>query len=425
MIGVLLMIGCTVVAQDTPRPSVDHVPEVRRLIRQLDSPQLERRNEAEAALIKLGPDILPLLPAEQKRHSAEVWQRLGRVRQALEQQLAKATVEASRVTIVKNQIKLSELLKEIERQTDNRIIDARGQFGQNQTDPTLNVDFDKTPFWTVMDEVMDQADLTVYPFGAEQAVYLVDRPSRGSTAPSDTCTDGPFRFVPVELISRRMLNRPDSGTLRLGMLIMWEPRMTPIGLTQKLSEVSAVDEKGTPLSVESPSGELDAAINPKATAVRFSLPFDLPPRDVRQIAKLTSTIDALVPGRTETFRFDGLPKATDVQKRVASATVTLKGMHKNNDIWEVTVNVRFDEAGDALASHRGWIFANEAYLEGPDGKRLENEGFETKMQTENEVGLAYFFFLEDSPDKYKFIYKTPSRIFPAKFKYQFDELDLP
>ena len=114
-----------------------------------------------------------------------------------------------------------------------------------------------------------------------------------------------------------------------------------------------------------------------------------------------------------------------MKRRAASVTVTLRHVRKLDEIWEVAVRVRFDEPGDALASHRGWILGNEASMEGPDGKRLENEGFETKMQTENEIGLAYFFDLGQSPEKYRFVYKTPVKIFAARFKYEFEDLELP
>ena len=55
------------------------------------------------------------------------------------------------------------------------------------------------------------------------------------------------------------------------------------------------------------------------------------------------------------------------------------------------MTVRFDDAGDALASHRQWIFNNEAYLEGPDGKPIAYDSFETTAQGKNEVGMAYLF----------------------------------
>ncbi|MBN1590920.1 MAG: hypothetical protein JW888_15510, partial [Pirellulales bacterium] len=170
MVGTLMMVGSLLVVGQQSLPTTDLTPEVRRLTRQLDAPQLERRNAAEAELIGLGPRILSLLPSPETRLSAEVEQRLARVRQKLEQQLAAAAVEASHVTLNNPHIKLSRLLIQIERQTGNRVIDARRQFGQQPSDPELAVDFDKTPFWKAVDRVLEQTGLTVYPFGPDRAV---------------------------------------------------------------------------------------------------------------------------------------------------------------------------------------------------------------------------------------------------------------
>ena len=61
--------------------------------------------------------------------------------------------------------------------------------------------------------------------------------------------------------------------------------------------------------------------------------------------------------------------------------------------------MRFDDAGDALASHRQWIFNNEAYLEGPDGKPIAYDTFETTAQGKNEVGVAYLFSTDRPLDR--------------------------
>lgn len=428
MVGILVIVGCLMAVEEPSakvEPPNQRTAEVRRLLRQLDAARLEDRNAAEAALAGLGPDVLPLLPASDGDLSAEVRQRLSRVRQQLEQKLAAAAVEPSRVTLRKDPIRLSQLLEQIQLQTGNRIVDARGQFGGEPDDPELTVNFDKTPFWKVMEVVLEKANVAMYPFEAQQAITLVERRTGAVAWGRNASPAGPFLFVPADFTARRMLDDAGEGTLRLGVLVAWEPRLSPVGLTQKLSEVEATDEKGDPVEVDVRLGELEVPVGAKATSVKLIIPFTLPPRDVRKIARLVGTLDALVPGPVETFRFEGLPDAKEVKKRVASATVTLQAVRKNNETWEVEVRVRFDEADDALASHRGWIFANEAYLEGPDGKRIDHDGYETRMQTENEVGLAYFFYLEGSPEKHAFVYKTPARIFKSRFKYEFKDLDLP
>jgi len=425
MVGTLLMLGCLLVGQQEASVADDLSGQVRRLVGQLDAPRLAQRDAAEAQLIDLGPSILPLLPSSKASLSAEARQRLGRLRRKLEQRLAAAAVEASHVTLNSGRMKLSKVLEAISRQTGNRVIDYRRRFGQEQSDPELTVDFDKTPFWKAIERILEQTDMNVYPYGPDRAVYLVGRHHGGMRFGGKADQAGPFLFLPSEMIAQRRLNVADGGSLQLTMLILWEPRAAPVGLTQKLKEIEAVDEAGNPLEVVVRLGELEVPVGPSANSVRLSIPFALPPRDVRKIARLSGTLDALVPGPVKTFRFDRLARAREVKQRMAGVTVTLGQVRKLDEIWEVGLRVRFDQPGDALASHRGWIFANETYMEGPDGKRLNNEGYETKMQTENEIGLAYFFDLGQSPDKYTFVYKTPVRIFTARFKYELKDLELP
>jgi hypothetical protein len=78
-----------------------------------------------------------------------------------------------------------------------------------------------------------------------------------------------------------------------------------------------------------------------------------------------------------------------------------------------------------MASHRTWMFDNEAYLEGPDGKKVRYDAFETTWQSENEFGIAYLFGLEEPLDKYAFVYKTPGRILANDFRYEIGDVALP
>ena len=87
--------------------------------------------------------------------------------------------------------------------------------------------------------------------------------------------------------------------------------------------------------------------------------------------------------------------------------------------------MRFDRPGDALASYRGWIFQNEAYLEGPDGKPLDYETLETTRQTPDEVGIAYLFSADRPLADYKFVYKTPGAIVAKGFEYAIEDVKLP
>jgi len=131
-----------------------------------------------------------------------------------------------------------------------------------------------------------------------------------------------------------------------------------------------------------------------------------------------------LPGKTETFRFQDLEQAKEVEQRIAGVTVMLEGARKNNELWEIRLRVRFDEAGQALQSHRNWIFDNEVRLQNPEGKSITWGSYETTRQTENEVGLAYLFSVE-SLQGFTLVYKTPGVILTTEIPYEIKDVPLP
>ena len=237
-------------------------------------------------------------------------------------------------------------------------------------EPRLKVDFVKTPFWQAMDQVLDQAGLTLYPFGDDQAARIVER--GGEASPRKwTSYSGPFRFEVASVAAQRDLRNPAGQVLRLEMEVAWEPRLRPIAFEHRLADLTAIDDRGRPLAVRSPQADLEVPVERGPIAKTLSIPLSLPPRNANQIARLHGTLRALVPGKMETFRFEGLGQAAggaDIpvrqEKRIAGVTVLLDPVRKGEHGWEVSILVRFDRAQGALASHRNWILGNPAFLEG-------------------------------------------------------------
>ncbi len=397
---------------------------VKKLVRQLDAPRLAEREKAEADLLGLGPEAVELLPEAGPRTSAETKERLGRIRRKLEEAAAQSAAAAATVTFHGEGVPLSKFLEEVERQTGNKIVDRREKFGQEKTDPALKIDLDKVPFWEALDRVLDQAGMTVYPYATEPAVSFVARPENAVRG-GHTVYPGPFRIEPTAVIATRELNDLEEGSLQVKLQVSWEPRLRPISLRQQFADLKAADENGRPLSVNGSGGELEAQVDRDDTTVEMYLPFALPSRDVKKIASLDGAIDVILPGKAAEFRFDKLTASKMVEKRVGGVTVIFEEARRSEDVWEIAVSVRFDKAGSALESHRGWIFNNEAYLETPEGKKIKDDGFETTQQTENQIGLTYLFNLDTPPDKMTFVYKTPTAILPARFEYRLKEISLP
>jgi len=399
--------------------------QVQSLVRQLDAPQLAARDAAEEKLLSLGPKVLELLPPADERTPAEVVQRVGRIRQKLRRSMAEAATQVSRVTLHAEAMELSKILGAFQEQTGNKIIDARAQSGLPVADPELKVDFEQTPFWQALDQVLDRARLTIYPFAEEKGIHVVVRPEGHRPRSAQACYCGPFRIEAVRITAERNLRDPGKHALFVALEITWEPRLRPIYLEHAMSDVSAVDDQGNPLAVETQAAKLEVPIESDVMAKELRIPLALPPREVRQIASLKGAFTAVVPGRVEILRFGNLGDAKAVQQRIAGATVTLDEVRKDSRIWEVRMRIRFDQPGEALQSHRTWIFENEAYLEDPNKKRIEYGTFETTRQTKDELGVAYLFRAGRDLAGHAFVYKTPGLILPIQFHYELRDLKLP
>jgi PAS domain-containing protein len=423
MFGAFLVVSGILLGQTAPTPPAAELKlEVRRLVRQLNAPRLADRNAAEERLLGLGPAVLEHLPTAAENTPAEVEQRVARVRQVLQQKLARSAAQASTVTLRGN-LPLSDIIAALEEQTGNTIVGMQG-FNPRALDLTLEVALDQTPFWQALDQVADQANLTVYNYGPEKAVTLRPRVEGLVPRVGRACYQGPFRFEPSQIEAVRNLRAPTQQSLNLTLEVAWEPKLSPISLLLPMDRIEAVDENGNRLTVDGQLAELEVPVTADAMASELRIPLVLPPRSVKQIARLKGAMTALLPGKIETFRFKDLEQAKEVEQRIAGVTVMLEGARKNNEVWEVRIRVRFDDAGQALQSHRNWIFDNEVSLQDPDGKSITWGSYETTRQTENEVGLAYLFSVE-SLKGFTLLYKTPGVILTTEIPYEIKDVPLP
>ena len=103
--------------------------------------------------------MLDVLPPVTDRTSAEVQQRLGRIRQKLQQQAADAAVGASTITLHADAMPLSQNPRGVsEAIGQHDRLTTAGNSASKSTDPKLKVDFDKTPFWPALDQCWIRPD---------------------------------------------------------------------------------------------------------------------------------------------------------------------------------------------------------------------------------------------------------------------------
>ncbi len=393
--------------------------ESKKLVKQLNANSADQRNAAEAALIKLGPIVLEHLPTINRNTPAEVKERLGRVRSVLEKEIATAASQPSRVTL-KGEMSLADALQSLEEQTGNRV--APGE----QRNGTVTVDLDKVLYWQALDEILDQVGLSIEEYGGEPNTLVLRAKTEDEVSRAEAATySGVFRFEPIRLESRRDLRNPAVNGLRLTVSVTWEPRIKPISIRQALDSLTMTDDQGDPLSVDSMRAALNASAESGVSAVEMVLPISLPSRDVKAIASLKGKMTAMVPGSVQTFTFDDLQRARDVEIRNAGVSVILEQVRKNVDLYDVYVRIAYDEANNALESHRGWIFNNEAYMLDENGDRIANIGLRGTSQEENAAGVAILFDVQKGLQGHRFVYKTPALILNLPVEFELHNIQLP
>ncbi len=420
-IGILLIANSLLGQIDAAELEV----ETRRLVRQLDGPSLAQREAAEKTLIELGPPILDLLPPVTRTTSAEVRVRLDRIRNRLQQQEAEQAIRTTRIDL-QGEMPLLDALAAMAEQSGNAIIDYRDQFGQTTTNPTVTVDFQDKPFWQALDQVLDQADLTIYHFSGQPDTLAIVARGEAERARADRGTySGLFRFEGVSLVARRDLRDPRGDSLQMAVEVAWEPRVQPIVLQISLDAIRAFDEDDGPIAIDAAGTQLEVPTESNVPAVEIQLPLSLPDRSTRQIGLLQGQMSAVIPGRVREFVFEDLLDAKAVEQRVAGVTVTLDQVRKSLDLYEVRMRVRFDRADIALESHRTWIYENEAYLLEPDGQRADYARMEVIMQRPDEIGISFSFDRPEGLDGCRFVYRTPVVIVAVPIEYQLQEIPLP
>ncbi|TWT88705.1 hypothetical protein Mal64_21930 [Pseudobythopirellula maris] len=445
------------VAQETAPPAepeaaetdaqAEFKDEVMRLVRQLDARRAGERAAAFEGLVALaGPTsdsadrLLAALPRANDRMPPAVRAGLARVQREVETRVAQSSTVESRVTLDVEGATLAEVATLIEEQTGNRLADNRGNFGQNVAVSPITASFDDRPFWEAVDSLLDTAGLTVYNYGGDDALALVGRDDGARQRVGSAAYAGPFRFEPLRVVAVRSLRNPTQNVLNVELEVAWEPRLRPIALSVPLSELTARTASDARLSMLRPEQSIDVEVTPGSKAVEMTLPLVLPDRETDKIASLSGVLRALAPARRASFRFEELDRVLEPKRESrGGVTVTLERFFENNSIWELHMRLRLDDAQDALASHRGWVFQNTSYLVDEAGERIEHAGFETLMQTETEVGVAYLFDLptaseEDSqPDEgdanpaagYSWVYESPAGIVRTPIEFKIESIPLP
>ena len=391
--------------------------DVLEWVDELDSAKLAKRRAAEKALIQGGVIVLDFLPKSKLGFSVEANERLQRVRATLqgmrtEKQAAAVSIRLNKVT------NLGEALEAISR-------DSGIEF-EHDADESIKIDSVATPlsFWHALDLVLDQSELDVNFYGGDQGVLALEprseeRPSRVDSA----AYAGVYRIEPTAVMANRVLNQPSQNGLNIRLEIAWEPRLTPIGLTIPVKELSGKLDIGTKLAPQASAESIDVATSSDLASSELFLPMDLPDSKATKIDTFSGTIRAMLPGKKEKFE---LPLADpSASKKIDAMTVSIDQVRKNGALFQVRLKIDLEDAEKSLESHRHWIFENPVHVQRGDGTRADHLGFEVYRQSQTGAGVSYLFDLGDSIGTAKVIYESPTSVINNEVDFIIKDIQLP
>lgn len=423
----LVLMGFGLMAAIVPcygqQDEMEVIERVTQLLEQLKSPDVAKRDEAQADILKLGPIALDQIEVDDDA-TTDFRNRIAVIRSQLVKQAVAAVSKASRVTLV-GEMTVDQALAAIAKQTGNQVGVDDVASGKKK----IKLDIKDKVFWEALGSIMDQSGLAVDKYGGELGLLkLAPLASSGAGAakpvriPFDDARI--FRLEVARVDSSVNLQEPDLDYTSVTLLVRWEPRLRPISIDMPMSQVSIRDEFDDVVSVTDPNSVMYGMIQPELPELEFSLPLKRVDRQVEELKSIKATIDAVLPGRIENFRFRNLKDqkiGRQVQK--AGATVTFGGIKKNEDVYMVTLSLSFDEENNALESHQGWVFQNQVYLENENGEREESIGLETVQQDNSKVTIRYLF-IED-PGNRTLVYKTPAAIVRMPVTIELKKIPLP
>ena len=410
------------------------IDRIEPLVRQLNDDKADKRDQAEQQLIQLAPvhdpqlldEYLLLVPKPIEGMPEEVRSRLERLRRQLENQQADQSTSASKLTLNAEAMEFNALLEIIQEQTGNRLVDYRDQFGQDTKPLSVTLNLENEEFWPVLDQVLEQTEMSLYPFSGENSLAIIQREQGVTSRLGKASYVGPFRIEAINVVAQRGLRNPVQQGARVELEIAWEPRLRPIAISQSVDQLKITSDNGIEIPLASSQAVLEVEVQPGNHATEITIPMALPPRSINELASLEGQFQALVPGRVAEFQFKGLQKPQSQEQQRGGVTVTVDGVRKNQQLWEVHMRLKIDSEEAALQSHRGWVFQNITYLLNKNNEIIDHAGFETTMQSEKEVGIAYFFELpDDDIAPYTWVYRTPAAIVQLPIDYKLKDIPLP
>lgn len=409
---------------------------VGQLVERLDSPKREARDAAEKALMELGPRALPFLPEASPTGSADRNQRLDRIRQALRETQDQAGPGPSMVTLVGKGVRLTEAIRQLERQSGNVISDVREQYGGEVTNPALDLEIQNRPFLEALDLLATRAGLETSFYTGDGSVGLMpggvrfdpalEGDGEGGDRPNPFLLySGPFRVVLRHIQARRDF-QVGLDQAEAQFEVDWEPRLRPLLLSLKAEDIEIVDDRGLPVEPDVAQASTSVPLQSENPTAELNLRMTAPDRAARSLAWLKVKADLTVPAAFRTFRFPSLT-GRNVQQKQGDVSVLLESTEADGPVWKVNVTIILPDQGPTLESFQQGLLNNRLWLQRADGSRFEhNGGFNNTAVDNGRISFQYLFVdAPGQPADYQLVYETPGKLVTLPLEFEFKDVPLP
>jgi hypothetical protein len=400
---------------DSERKAV--AKKVEDLAKALDSNRLSDRDRAEKQLVDIGDLCLEFLPPVSDDQSPELLMRLERIRSSLDPQDSQDVFKPKTITL-KGSMSGREVLQKLSESTGNKF----GIGESERLQQSITVDFEDTPFWEAIDEILDQLALSFESYDGSSLELIETAP--GSTLRINSATYcGAFRLEPIRVNKNSDLVSPWRSNLTISLLISWEPRLAPSLLKLDPNKLEFECDNGELLEL------LDDApilISPSGgSQVVVDIECRIPSPRARSVLNWSGELEAVVPGPLATVSFSDLSVAEGKSLMNGMLSVTVDSIRKNRSVREISLAVSIKSQDNQESDWDSIATMQEAVVFDLEGSRIENVGWSSEFLSENRRGFTYLFDFPGEPEGHRLNFKAPSSIKRMLLPFDGGEIPIP
>jgi len=399
--------------EESPRDTLKR--QVEALSIQLDADRADDRDAAELALLELGDQAIEFLPPISEDASSEWIIRAERLRKLI---IDRSMIDVNQPSLVTLQGTMTgrEALSQIGIATGNPI----GLMRMEALEKTVVLNFEKTPYWQAIDDVLNQLELVLELEDSPQLQFLPKSPTARQREALPTYF-GVFRIEPIDVIKKLDFHEESGNQCSISVALSWEPRLSPSLLTLDVQDLELVCDNGEILKAK-PGQETEFI--PNGSNLVFDLHFDRPSRAATEIATWQGAMEISIPGQAVSLEFTEIDRASDNRMSVGDLIVVLEKARKNRDVYQILLGVKSVSELDAEGL-QSMVSKHEAYLVDDQGKRLEHAGWSTTRISDEGLGFSYLFEIEKELSDYRFVFRCPQSLSRHRLDYALKNIPLP